>query len=579
MATSTTSAYLTWNQSAYPAASSFIVERLGPADTDFAPVGDPVTSQAFDDTGLTPGATYVYRVRAVGAPGTSDPSLTATVMTPQPLPAPWVDSDIGAVGKIGGVTASSTTSFTVTGGGADVWGTADAFHFVYETLVGDGSIVARVVSQQNTNGWAKSGVMIRESLSLSSRFAIAAITPSNGAAFQRRVATGGSCSSNTISVAKPGWVKLTRTGSQIAAYASSDGVTWKLIGTTTISMANNVYVGVFVCAHDNTKLNTSSFDNVSVTATGVASSIWTAGANGPITRWESNTFTDGEQMYVFGGFYNHAVQATTRCDVYDPATDTWTQLPTAMPIPVTHAGVAVVDGVAYFAGGYVGDWKTAPGTNRVMAYDIAAGTWSDLPALPAARIAGGLVAVGRVLHFFGGMNTQRTADMSDHWALDLDNPAAGWVSEAAMPDPRNHLGYAGVNGTIYAIGGLHVMNEETGQDDEVDAYDPATDTWTQVASLPMPWSHFHTATMVVDGKIVIVGGQTNGPDDGTYEPSIAEYDPATDQWQMLAPLPEARQAVSAVWINGRLIVAQGATQGGGEGYPQQQLWYSDGFDL
>jgi regulation of enolase protein 1 (concanavalin A-like superfamily) len=577
-ATSTSSVHLSWNQAAFPAATSFIVERLGPADSDYAVIGSP-TAQVFDDIGLTPGTTYAYRVRAVGTAGTSDASTAVNVTPWQALPAPWVDADIGSVGKAGGVTVTGAGAFSVSGGGADVWGAADAFNFVYQPLVGDGTIVARVVSQQNTNGWAKSGVMIRESLASSSRFAIAAMTPSNGATFQRRLTTGVTPSSSTTSAGKGSWVKLVRAGGQISAYVSPDGQAWKLIGTTTLTMANNVFVGLFVCAHDNSKLNASVFDNVLVTANGVASSAWTAGTPAPITRWEANTFTDGQKLYMFGGFYNHAVQATTRCDVYDPATDTWTQLPTTMPIAVTHAGVAVVDGVVYFAGGYVGDWAKAPGTNRVMAYDLASGTWSNLPSLPDARVAGGLVAIGRVLHFFGGMNTQRTADLADHWALDLDNLSAGWVSLAPMPNPRNHLGYAAVNGIVYALGGLHVMNEETGQDAEVDAYDPVTDTWAQVASLPMPWSHFHTSTFVVNGKIGIVGGQTDGNDDGTYVPNIAEYDPTADAWQMLPPLPEARQATSAEWINGQLVVVGGATQGGGEGYPQQQVWINNQLTL
>ena len=63
-----------------------------------------------------------------------------------------------------GSASATANSFSVTGGGVDIWGSSDQFQFVYQTLVGDGEIVARVDSLQNVNDWAKAGVMIREDL-------------------------------------------------------------------------------------------------------------------------------------------------------------------------------------------------------------------------------------------------------------------------------------------------------------------------------------------------------------------------------------------------------------------------------
>ena len=78
-------------------------------------------------------------------------------------------------------------TFTVTGSGADVWGTADAFHYAYTPLTGDGTIVARVASIQDVNAWVKAGVMIRESLGRGAAQAfMLVVAPSKGLAFQRR---------------------------------------------------------------------------------------------------------------------------------------------------------------------------------------------------------------------------------------------------------------------------------------------------------------------------------------------------------------------------------------------------------
>ena len=92
----------------------------------------------------------------------------------QTLPSPWVDADIGSPGVAGSASYSSGT-FTVNGGGADIWGTNDAFQFVYTYLPTSTNcdIRARVVSVQNTSGNAKAAVMIRESLAAGSRQVLA----------------------------------------------------------------------------------------------------------------------------------------------------------------------------------------------------------------------------------------------------------------------------------------------------------------------------------------------------------------------------------------------------------------------
>jgi uncharacterized repeat protein (TIGR03806 family) len=179
------------------------------------------------------------------------------------LPLGWSHQDIGSVG-LAGDAAFAAGSFTVTGGGDDIWNNADAFHFAYRHLNGDGELIARVAGVQNTDAWAKAGVMIRESLTAGSRHAMAVITAGNGAAFQRRLTTGGaSTHAAGPFVSAPYWVRLTRAGSTFTAYASANGSTWTLIGNDTITMASNVFIGLAVTAHNNSALNSSTLDNVS----------------------------------------------------------------------------------------------------------------------------------------------------------------------------------------------------------------------------------------------------------------------------------------------------------------------------
>jgi alpha-tubulin suppressor-like RCC1 family protein len=136
---------------------------------------------------------------------------------------------------------------------------------VYQPLQGDGQVIARVASIQNTNVAAKAGVMIRETLATGSKFALMSITPGSGAAFVYRTATDAAAKTTTATgVTAPQWVKLVRTGSTLNGYRSPDGITWTLVKSQSLSMASTVYVGLAVTSKTTAALCTSTFDAVSV---------------------------------------------------------------------------------------------------------------------------------------------------------------------------------------------------------------------------------------------------------------------------------------------------------------------------
>jgi endonuclease/exonuclease/phosphatase family metal-dependent hydrolase len=189
--------------------------------------------------------------------------LAAGLARTQSLPTPWADRDIGAVGLAGSATYANGT-FTVYGAGADIWGTADSFHFVYQPLAGDGQIVARVASMANTGPYAKAGVMIRESLTAGSRHVMLDMKPAGGIEFMTRTSTGGS--TTFIAGGTSRWLKLARTAGTFTASLSADGVAWTVIGSRSVSMATSVYVGLVVCSHDTKVLNTTLFDSVGLQA-------------------------------------------------------------------------------------------------------------------------------------------------------------------------------------------------------------------------------------------------------------------------------------------------------------------------
>jgi len=181
------------------------------------------------------------------------------------LPYPWRTQDVGTTGFEGEAVIDNGV-FTVAGSGVDIWDTVDGFRFLYVPVTGNCVITARVISVENTDPWAKAGVMIRGALSANSVNAYVAVTPGNGVTFQYRSATGGSSSfSNTTGLGAPYWVRLVRSGNTFTAYRSVNGLIWTQQGSAvTISMPSIVYVGLAVTAHNNGLVCTAAFDNVTV---------------------------------------------------------------------------------------------------------------------------------------------------------------------------------------------------------------------------------------------------------------------------------------------------------------------------
>jgi hypothetical protein len=138
---------------------------------------------------------------------------------------------------------------------------------MYKTLNGDGTVTARVASLQNTNGFAKAGIMMRENLTAGSKNVYVHITPTaaNGYRLQSRAAADGTTARvNTGSSAVPGWVRLVRSGSTFTGSFSTNGTSWTSIGSVTVSMASSILVGFAVTSHADGTLNTSTFDNVTI---------------------------------------------------------------------------------------------------------------------------------------------------------------------------------------------------------------------------------------------------------------------------------------------------------------------------
>lgn len=193
--------------------------------------------------------------------------LSNIVVTWAPTPPgpAFTSADIGAIAAAGS-TALAAGVYTVRGSGADVWGAADEFRFVYAQLDGDGQITARVATLSATDPWTKAGVMIRESVQPGARYAFALVTPGNGSDFQWRATASGAAGpsgSSDHATRAPAWLRVQRIGSVFRGWQSVDGVTWTRRGAdVTIAMPSTVLVGLAITSHLDGTLATATFSNV-----------------------------------------------------------------------------------------------------------------------------------------------------------------------------------------------------------------------------------------------------------------------------------------------------------------------------
>jgi hypothetical protein len=177
----------------------------------------------------------------------------------------------GRPASVGSFVEAPFRTYSITATGADIWNQSDEFHFAFKTLAGIGSIEAQILSVDNTDPWAKAGVMIRETLDAGSAHAMMVLTPASGVSFQRRPDEGSDSfsSDDTSGITAPYWVKIERDlAGNFSAYSSANGSVWQKLGVAEpIQMCTNVYIGLAVTAHNPTATCEAVFSNVTITGT------------------------------------------------------------------------------------------------------------------------------------------------------------------------------------------------------------------------------------------------------------------------------------------------------------------------
>lgn len=235
----------------------------------------------------------------------------------------------------------------------------------------------------------------------------------------------------------------------------------------------------------------------------------------------------GSRIYLLGGYPPGRIPVDT-VQVYDAATDRWSYGP-PLPDPAHHVMAAGVGDTLYAIGGETGDAGTGQPDvflSNVYKLEPQATDWTPLAAMPAARGAGGTAVVDGKIYVAGGrfgagFDSQKTP------ALEIYDPStSAWSSSAPMPTPRGGVAGVEANGCLFVIGGEGNYSDPRGLFVQNEAYDPRSDSWTSLSPMPTP-THGLVGAAFVNGLIHIPGGSvTMGGGSGSvihqvYRPEIS----------------------------------------------------------
>jgi N-acetylneuraminic acid mutarotase len=285
---------------------------------------------------------------------------------------------------------------------------------------------------------------------------------------------------------------------------------------------------------------------------------WSERAPMLLPRSEISIADHNGKIYVIGGYPGERITAA-EVQIYDSRTDTWSLGP-PLPHPLHHTMASVVDGQLFVIGGEAGN--PVPGQSvfqdRVFQLDEAAGTWRERAPMPTARSGGGSAVIDGKIYVAGG-RPPRGADLAVY-----DPKTDHWVVLPDIPTQRNHLGVGAIDGKLYVAGGRFGGGVGSPMTGVLEVFDPRTLEWSTAAPLLTPRAG--VAAVAADGCLYLIGGEGNDADPRGVFDLNEVYDPATNTWQRLAPLPLAQHGLTgAAFLDGLIYIPGGATRRGVSG--------------
>ncbi len=291
---------------------------------------------------------------------------------------------------------------------------------------------------------------------------------------------------------------------------------------------------------------------------GVENSTWTIGKEMPTNRTEITAAVVDDKIYVIGGADYRADGAVNIVEIYDPNTDKWTS-GAPLPYSLDHAPSVVYNDKIYVIGGFLQDKIT---TDKVLIYDPATNEWTEGTPLPDPRCCHVAEVINGTIYAISGLDFDHNP-VATNFAYHIENDT--WVEKSPMPEkngPKHHASSAVVDDKIYVLGGRlfgngvpnEINDALTNLDDNM-MYDPKTDKWTSMDPMPIRRSGF--AAESLNGEIYVFGGQMA---DGANI-NVERYDPITNKWSVEPDMKVDRSGLAVAAYNDKIYVFGGQHKG------------------
>ena len=241
-------------------------------------------------------------------------------------------------------------------------------------------------------------------------------------------------------------------------------------------------------------------------------------------------------------------------DIMNNANKTWQPAPTIMPHTQQYCEAEFVGDEIYL----VGDWNrnTNPNqfpTGRVQIFSLTNNTWYNGTPMPSnnERGLGGMAEDNGYLYYAGGVRSSSGNDATNR-TYRYDTANDQWSRMADMNQPRASFELINFHGQLYAMGGFQGTQTWNRQAlDYVERYDPASDTWTNLSSLPN--AMFGWGATVLNDEIILVGGYNGGT-----KKSVYHWNPLEDTWSAGTDIGSSGHFdLEVEEINGDIVWASG----------------------
>jgi N-acetylneuraminic acid mutarotase len=313
-------------------------------------------------------------------------------------------------------------------------------------------------------------------------------------------------------------------------------------------------------------------------STPLAKGVWTKLAPMLHPQNEAVTVVIGDRIYVMGGFTPGVDGPIDRVQIYDTAKNEWSE-GTPLPDPVHHHGAALVGGKIYVVGGFHEPFQKREPIDSTWVFDPATNHWDRRAPLPAPRGAMVVGAIGNLIYAAGGEHRRPAGASVPKGAPPAYEPITDftvydpakdrWSALPAMKVARDHAYVGIINGRLYVVGGRDRPIYDIAT---VEEFDPAAGKWSERAPMPTGRSGGHAT--VLGGRLYVFGGEGNDASPIGLFNEVEAFDPAADSWTRFEPMLLPRHSLVTATVGNRIYLPGGATSRGGANITA----YADAFE-